>query len=319
MMTTATKRLFYGLVIAFLLPWLSGSALAQDSTLVRTTRTADVPIELAEDDKSLLWIITGEELEAPSFLYGTIHIQDERVFNYAPVVQQAFDAADAFAMELLLDEVNMVAAMSLMVMPGDTTLTMLLSEEDYALVKDEVFEKTGQSMFMFERMRPLFLSSQLQISEGGSEMALPLDMHLDAMAKEQEKRRLGIEKFEHQAAAVKAIPLSKQAELLITSIEDTSSGYSQFEEIITLYLSGDVEEMVEMSSDDELMPDNFAEEFLVKRNKVMAENIAKFSGEQTTFSAVGAAHLGGPDGVIALLRKAGYEVRPVKAPFPASE
>jgi len=285
------------------------------TTQAQTDDGAEFTYEFAEDNNSLLWEISGKGLASPSYLYGTIHIQDKRVFQFSPVVRELFDVCDAYAMELLLDDVNMSAAMELMLMPGDTTLTMLLSEEDYAFVKAKIKEETGAGMFMFERMRPLFISTQLSVGEGNSEMEVPLDMHFDNLAKEQEKKRLGIEEFGMQAEAVDAITLKKQADMLVEGLRDTTSGNSEIEEFIEMYRSMEVEKMANSFEEDENMPENFEEAFLTKRNKVMAIKIAEYSTEQRTFNAVGAAHLGGDTGVIALLKEAGYTVKPILMSF----
>ncbi|HRW20642.1 MAG TPA: TraB/GumN family protein, partial [Bacteroidales bacterium] len=52
--------------------------------------------------QSLLWEITGKGFEKPSYLYGTIHIQDKRVFAFDSVVYEKINFCDAFAMEVLM-------------------------------------------------------------------------------------------------------------------------------------------------------------------------------------------------------------------------
>ena len=58
------------------------------------------------ENYTLLWEISGKKLTKPSHLYGTIHIQDKRVFDYDDIVKQKFDECEAYAMEILMDEID---------------------------------------------------------------------------------------------------------------------------------------------------------------------------------------------------------------------
>src|SRR5688572_11063629 len=68
------------------------------------------------DDKTLLWEITGNGLKTPSYLYGTIHIQNARVFAYDTIVAHIFNGCDAYAMELNMDDMKMAEMMKFMMM-----------------------------------------------------------------------------------------------------------------------------------------------------------------------------------------------------------
>ncbi len=57
--------------------------------------------------------------------------------------------------------------------------------------------------------------------------------------------------------------------------------------------------------------EDFETELLDKRNKKWIPVIEGAITEKPTFFAVGAAHLGGPDGVLSLLRKQGYKLTPI--------
>ena len=56
----------------------------------------------------------------------------------------------------------------------------------------------------------------------------------------------------------------------------------------------------------------FRNKFLLKRNEIQANSIDTILKKNSLFAAVGAAHLPGEKGVIELLRKMGYQLRPVK-------
>lgn len=262
--------------------------------------------------QSLLWEISSEKSKEPSYLYGTIHIQDKRVFNYSDSVEIAINACEAFALEILLDEIDSKTIMSLMTMK--TSLDKLLSPEDYKFVKDEINSKYGLNILMFNKMKPFFISSQLMAGKMKQDMPTALDPYLLAKARKLNKKCLGIEKFEHQISAIDKISLEEQAEMLIEGLKDTTSQDAKFEELLETYLKMDIEKMIELSKDTTL-PKNFEKAFLIDRNIKMAKNIHKQIRKQPIFVTIGAAHLAGENGVMHLLRKKGYTIRPVKMSF----
>lgn len=273
-----------------------------------------IPLALwAQTENTLLWKITGKGIEKPSYLYGTIHIQDKRVFAYNDAVKNAFNSCDAYAMEVLMDEIDPKSLQSQMLME-DKTLKELLSEEDWALLDSMLKKKVGMGALIFNKTKPFFISSQLMKTGMKKDMPLALDMDFLKQARDAGKLALGIEKIEDQLNAVNAISEEEQAKMLMASVKDTLAKSEQFDKLLEAYLAGNLKELMVLMNDTS-MPENFTEVFLDKRNVTMAKNIAKFAKKQTTFSAIGAGHLGGEKGVIALLRQKGYTVEPVTAGF----
>jgi hypothetical protein len=165
-------------------------------------------------------------------------------------------------------------------------------------------------------MKPFFLSSQLMQMELIQDMPMALDLYFLDYARKQNKICLGIEAFSDQIGAIDALSVEQQAQMLLEGLADTSSlmSMNQFEDLLNAYISQDIDSLYTLSNDTS-MPPEFNEYFLVKRNKKMAKRIAKFSKKQATFNAIGAAHLPGEKGVIALLRKKGYTLTPVPFSF----
>lgn len=269
----------------------------------------------AQDEAtSLLWEISGKGLEKPSYLYGTIHIQDKKVFQFPDVVTTSLFNCDAYAMEVLLDEVDPATVQAAMLMK-DKTLKDLFSEEEFKILDRALKEKIGQSALLFNMVKPFFISAQLMQSDLKQDMPLALDMHLLKMAKDSGLIGLGIEKFQAQVDAINSISLEDQAKMLMESTIDTISDDStKMIELLDGYLAGDITSLIELMKDT-TMPEEFNKEFIVKRNRVMAKNIIKFSKTQPTFNAIGAAHLGGDEGVISLIRSKGYVVKAIPFKF----
>ncbi len=268
-------------------------------------------VSTAAFSQSLLWKVTGKKMKSPSYLYGTIHIQDKRVFQFDETVSSAFESCDAFAMEILMDEIDQNDIKEAMFMEKNT-IEEFLTKEEFAILDSIVKEKTGTGMFMYNKMKPFFLSSQLMQMGMEQDMELALDLHFLNMAREKGKACYGVEKFMDQISAIDQITLEDQVDMLYEGLTDTSNVNSDemFDELLASYLSFDFEAIFDLSNDTAL-PKEFNKAFLVDRNKGMAKNFLKISKKQSLFCAVGAAHLPGELGVIALLRKKGYTVEPV--------
>lgn len=262
--------------------------------------------------QSLLWEITSSKSKHPSYIYGTIHMQDKRVFQFSDSVEIALRSCDAFALEILLDEVDPKSMISAMTM--NTTLDKLLSAEEYEFVKSTVKKRYGLNIIMFNKMKPFFTSTQLMMSTSNKEMSDALDPHLLKIARKLNKKCVGIETFQDQIDAVDKISLKEQAKMLMDGLKDTSASDLKSNDLIESYLKMNLDEIVELTKDT-TMPTAFEEVFIWKRNIRMANSIDKQIRKQSIFVAIGAAHLGGKKGVLQYLKDKGYTIRPVTMKF----
>ncbi len=262
--------------------------------------------------QSLLWEITSPKSKRPSYIYGTIHLQDKRVFQYSDSVEIAINSCDAFALEILLDEIDTKSIMKSMTM--NTTLDQLMTAEEYDFLKKEIKRKYGLNVIMFNKMKPFFTSSQLMLSNSSKDMSDALDPYLLKKARALNKKCIGIETFQDQIDAVDKIPLKEQAKMLLDNLKDTAVSDDKTDDLINSYINMDIEKMVELTKDT-TMPSNFEEAFIWQRNIRMANSIHKQIRKQPIFVAVGAAHLGGEKGVLAYLKAKGYKIRPVFMEF----
>jgi uncharacterized protein YbaP (TraB family) len=283
-------------------------------------KTNNVPDKL---DNSLLWELSGKGIKK-SYIFGTIHMISEKDFILDEKTMKAIKKCKKMVMEIDISQsLQMgIKLMTLSGMKGGKTLADFVSPEDYQMVKT-YFEKEAKSaeakmlpFEMIEKWKPMLLQSFLyqDMIEGNMKS---YEMELLKIGTERKMKFDGLESVEDQVNVFEKIPYADQAKALVELIKeikkDANSGKAEFKKLLDLYLAQDIDGMVEMSG-EEFFGDleNGEEELLTNRNQKWIPKIKTMSKEKPTFYAVGAAHLGGPNGVIRLLMKEGYSLKPVK-------
>ena len=106
--------------------------------------------------------------------------------------------------------------------------------------------------------------------------------------------------------------MKKQADMMLVKMVDNwNEGKETFKQMITDYKNQDVEALLVDMAKSKTADANFQEDLLVTRNQNWIPKIQQIAKEKSTFFAVGAGHLGGEKGVIALLKKQGFTVKAV--------
>ena len=265
-----------------------------------------------EKYNSLFWEISGNGLTDHSYLYGTMHTQDERAFQFKEGVMDAFNQAEIYAMELNMDSVDQSALLSKLIMDSTHSLKTLLTADEYTIVSDFFRDSLGQALFMFEKMQPLFTAQMVSLRDLEAQQTDALDIYFFKEAKKQKKQTIGLEKTMEQINAFSSIPYELQAKGLVDAVTDYGKeGELDMDAMMNYYVEGNLDKLLEMTTKDEKdeeMSKIFNDIFLVKRNYNMADRAEPFIKKGSTFIAVGAAHLPGKEGIIKLLRKKGYKV-----------
>ena len=304
--------------------FLIGFTLISACKTSKDAQSSDSSIVNNELTHALLWKIDGKDLDAASYLYGTIHLIKGESFFYPKGTLNAFEQSEEVFFEIDMNQMNNMSAMMGMLdklyMPNGTTLKTLLSAEDYEMVTDH-FKQMGLPMFMFERMKPMFLTafasedmdfgSLMNPSASGAGSTKSYEFEFLELAKTMDKSVSGLETIEFQLSVFDKIPYEAQAEMLVESIKSSDSGQDQLDQLTELYVSQDINAMVNMVDDDSMGLGEYEDILLKDRNENWIPIMEVQMKKNPTFFAVGAGHLGGKSGVINLLKKAGYKLTPV--------
>jgi uncharacterized protein YbaP (TraB family) len=268
-------------------------------------------------EKSLLWEVSGNGLTKASYLYGTIHMICKDDASLGDSLIAAIQRSDRVYFEVDMDNLmEMLSALKDFKMRNDTTLADLLSKEDYEKVKEFMGRKSGILPFsQLETYKPMLASSLLMESGIGCEESVAMEQLILEEAKKNKKRVDGLETMSYQASIFDSIPYKLQAEQLLKYVNDSGSkseADKQFEEMIEAYKAQDIEKLGEYVQEDDGGLGNYEDILIYNRNRNWVEKLKKIMPEKSLTVAVGAGHLAGEKGLIKLLRKAGYTVKPVK-------
>lgn len=271
---------------------------------------------LSQNSKyTLLWKIEGNGLRAPSYLFGTMHVRDARAFNFSDSVMIALSNCSAFAMEIHPDTMMMDVFNGLMSGPsasGKSALKESLSEEDYERLDKKFRDTYGYSIDKLKVKNPFMIKSMLSRGATKStDKTTFVDAWLLGVSKTLGKNIYGLEKTSDQIDFFSSVSKEKMKEEFDEILNPDEGKAATYRNKLTeIYATGDIDaigrEVEELKSFDSL---------LVKRNYVMVSSMMAIMKKERLFTAVGAAHLPGKEGVIALLRKNGYKVSVMPATF----
>jgi uncharacterized protein YbaP (TraB family) len=294
------------------------------------TATAQTTGKPAPTKHPFLWRIEGKGVEVQSFLFGTMHLGDDRLLAMPPVVEEARDNADALYCELALDQMakHQLKLTKLMLLPKGQKLSKILPE-DVAGMLDKKLKTLGASLQRFDHFKIWAISillAQLEASKLGMLKSLDSMLYMDA--KRDDKEVGGLEDVDEQMKAIgtgtedEQIARLREALKYMAKLE--AKGESYLKNMLEIYLTGNELKLQnhvdEAMGDNDELNDKFMKPLLDDRNERMVNRISKMLTSNPTkkyFFAVGAMHFVGRSAMTTLLRKKGYRITRV-APPPAS-
>jgi uncharacterized protein YbaP (TraB family) len=264
------------------------------------------------DGNSLLWKISGNGLEKSSYVYGTFHLLCPNDLDLSKKVTDALDRSEQLVLELDFDDPTLMQTLQQnMMMPDGRTAEDYLNEEEYELLAGFFNDSLNLPFERIKGIKPFFLSS-MTISHFLGCQPASFEQTLTKAAQNKGMEVKGLETVEEQLSFIDNLSMEMKKKMLMENLKQYDKSKKMFREQVDYYLSENLEGL--NSIIDDYMSNDYAqlrEDLLVKRNKNWVPEIRKMIQEQPSMIAVGAGHLPGSDGLLELLRVAGYSVEPV--------
>jgi hypothetical protein len=267
--------------------------------------------QVAGYSQSLCWKISKLGAKHESFVFGTMHSTDPRIFKLSKAVEMAMENTEVFVNEMDMEHLDIMSIMQDLINPNNS-LKKALKAEDYALLDSMAQANLHLPLALLDNIQPILVSSLLETTTGEAKDTggLFLDLYLAQKSRENHKTIKGLETAAEQLKALNALSYDEQIELLVKTLHEKQKPESDFDRMVDFYVKGEIDSLLSMSEEAK-MPPRMMEELLIKRNKRMADRMEKMFAETSHFFTVGALHLPGEKGVLHLLRKKGFTVTPV--------
>lgn len=276
-----------------------------------------IPSALAYSQSSyphtLLWRISGKGMQKPSYLYGTMHLSDKRLFLFGDSIYRAIEKTDGLAIEVNPDEMGAYFVNKLFDDIGKgKKLNEVLGKDYFArnrVALSKKFRKPAEEISTADIVKEKNKWMTEYFEKG--EMPTFMDAYLFNIARRQGKWLGGIEDVTDQTGLMDDMVDQSDINYLLAtdSTEQASGTHHVVERMISLYSDQDLEGIEAFTNGSETAEQK--DKMLIHRNVKMARRIDSLSALRTMFVAIGAAHLPGDSGVISLLRKRGFTVEPV--------
>jgi uncharacterized protein YbaP (TraB family) len=263
--------------------------------------------------KTFLWRISGKGLTKPSFLYGTMHLKDKRLFYFGDSLYRCLEQAEGYALEIDLRE----AIDSMLTKVFQRREDELMNGDDKADGGNNYKKKKTLVDSLFKNLKKGDKQSRKKLEEMRQEqvdnallfdMPTFMDAYLYGIAKRQGKILGAVEDVQDQLGIVDELGNKLDTSDLLQSKDKLRF---TLEDMIKSYMAQDLNRIEEY--DKTGLSDEMQDKLFLRRNIKMARRMDSLARIHSFFFAVGAGHLPGDSGVINLLKKNGFTVEPIFA------
>jgi len=264
-------------------------------------------------NSSLLWKVEGKGLEQESYLFGTMHLIEKEYFLFPAKLEKLVKKSDVLVMEL--DGLpNASEAMQFVILKEGSFFDYFNEEQTDSILdwankelhmSEDVFRKTMNKMKPFVVVQ---MATQMQFM-GKTES---YEMSFEKIAEKEKIEIEGLETIAEQMGFFDNLSKEEQARMVMDGIQNSSETMDLTKEMQKIFVRQNIDSLYMLINEDGGTLSENQGIFLDDRNLKWIPKIEEQIKTKKAFIAVGAGHLGGPNGIVRLLQKEGYTVTPVE-------
>jgi uncharacterized protein YbaP (TraB family) len=243
--------------------------------------------ENQENVHSILWKISGNGLEKPSYLFGTIHLICNEDYFFNPIMKRTFDECEKLILEINLNDPKTITEyqQGMMLPKGKELKDFFLNVEEYQKFSEKLKKQTDIDVALFANLKPLILLSLIAQKSFECENTSSYEMNLLELAKE---RTIAIEGLETSISQMKVFDDMKDDEIkriLMEGIDDMEKDNMLQQRMIEAYKDQNIDRLYELILSSKEFQ-NQQDALINQRNKNWVEKLPLIMKEKSCFIAV---------------------------------
>lgn len=252
---------------------------------------------------NLLWSVQHPETYKVSYWFGTMHLCPESIFEQKlNHITSYLNTTSAIAVEF--DISQDISFDDIAYLPDGKKLTDFIPKKTYSKIRKQLLRFYKVDLDLHHHLRPSFLSNIIPQKMIGE----PVQMEKAIIEHTLDKPVHGLEKYEEYVNIFEHISIEQEFRQLKAQVDNLNAAKRKFHRLISAYNNENVNTLYKMTKSG---LGKYKRILLDDRNQRMAEASDKLMRDNSVFVCVGAAHLSGNRGCLALLKRFGYLVNPV--------
>jgi uncharacterized protein len=287
--------------------------LARRGAVVAALVAAYALAPLHAQNRDFIW--KASRGQSVVYLVGSVHLLSKDYYPLSPALDKAFKETDLLVEELHLGQMAQVESQMTILMrgmlPSGQTLDKAVSPATFALVSERV-KSLGLPIEPLSRFKPWALALTLlglEWQAAGFDADLGLDKHFYDQAVAAGKEVQGLETIEFQISQFDEMSMEEQDRMLASTLRELETEKAAVTTLANAWKAGDAPTVEKIVLQELRKEPGMYQRLLADRNRTWMPKIeALFARKGRSFVVVGAAHLVGPDGLLALLKAKGYAI-----------
>ncbi|KRD11559.1 polysaccharide biosynthesis protein GumN [Flavobacterium sp. Root901] len=256
-------------------------------------------------ENSLLWEVSGNGLSKPSYLYGTIHMICSSDYFLTDKTKKALETSEKLVLEVNFSDPKEMSEMQQLAM-GKEPLSKKLNPEQLSKLNEILKKTTGMTVQQVDSFSLLTVMSLISMKSFGCTDLKFYEMEFIGQAKNRNVEIGGLETVKEQFGILENAYSNEE---MIAMLEESTPEESA--KLVSTYKQENIDLLYDFTTDKKFTSEKTKKIILDERNLNWVKNMPELMKKQSVFFAVGSGHLAGEIGVINLLRKAGYNVKPI--------
>jgi uncharacterized protein len=284
------------------------------AVLVAVAIVAATSAHPAAQARTFGWKVTNRQGSA-IYLVGSVHLLTKDFYPLHTALEAAYKDSDHLVEEVDIGEMSGTGSQLTMLthgmQPSSQPLDKVLSPATLALLAKKATE-LGMPIDALKQFKPWMIALTIEAMEwqkAGFDPELGLDKHFYEQAKRDGKSVQGLETVEYQISRFDEMSMELQDHLLAETLKSIETERAGMGRMIESWRTGDVAAVERIVLKDLQQEPQLYQRLLVERNNNWIPKLdALFSRKGRAMVVVGAAHLVGPDGLLAMFKAKGYRV-----------